>query len=203
MPCSTNLVDECNKSCEEGKKTGSSRLRPKRPFLLKRKKTITSTEYDKLIHHITYLKILFTILNLLYIFVTVITIPCKMIRKQKKIDTKKQVLQNSIEFFFTTSCVVPIASCFLDGWASYPPTPSPASSKVMEVKVQMWSFQRSQPWVAMWRCAAQRCNRQMQTDISQCSHNICRWTPIVLLQSVTGCFRCIHAHSHSMLYGNM
>ena len=114
MQCSTNLVDECNKSCEEGKRTGSSRLRPKRPFLLKRKKTITSTEYDKLIHHITYLKILFTILNLLCIFVTVITIPCKTIRKQNKRYQKTGIAKCN-RVFFTTSCVVPIASCFLDG----------------------------------------------------------------------------------------
>ena len=46
-------------------------------------------------------KILFTIriLNLLYIFVTVITIPCKTIRKKNK-DNKKQVLQKALEFFY-------------------------------------------------------------------------------------------------------
>ncbi len=45
--------------------------------------------------------------------------------------------------------------------ASHPPMPSP-SSKVMEAKVQMWSFQRRQPWIAMWRCAAQGYNRCRQ-----------------------------------------
>ena len=34
------------------------------------------------------------------IFVTVITIPCKTIRKKKKNDNKKKVMQKFLEFFY-------------------------------------------------------------------------------------------------------